>query len=82
MLQKSVSVSHARANIFKLIEETNQSHTPILITGKRNDAVMLSLDDWNSIQETLYLTSISGMKESIVEGLNTPIEECATEIEW
>ena len=81
MLQKAISVSKARANIFKLIEETNQNHTPIIITGKKNDAVLLSLDDWNSIQETLYLSSIPNMKESIIEGLNTPIEECE-EYQW
>lgn len=82
MPQKAVSVSQARANIFKLIEETNQNHNPIIITGKHNDAVILSLDDWNSIQETLYLTSIPNMKQSIIEGLNTPIEECQTKLEW
>ncbi len=80
MLQ-AIPVSQARANIFKLIEETNQNHTPILITAKKNDAVLLSLDDWNSIQEMLYLTSIPNMRESIVKGLETPLEECE-EHEW
>ena len=55
MLQSVISVSKARANFFKIIEETNQSHNPIIITGKKNNAVILGLDDWNSIQETLYL---------------------------
>ena len=82
MLQKSISVSQARANIFKLIDETNQSHSPIIITGKNNDAVLLSLDDWNSLQETLYLISMPKMRKSIVEGLNTPVEECLEEIKW
>ena len=82
MLQKAISVSQARANIFKIIEETNKSHNPIIITGKKNDAVLLSLDDWNSIQETLYLMSIPNMRESIIEGLNTPIQECVEELEW
>ncbi len=81
MLQKAISVSQARANIFKLINETNQSHTPIIITGKKNDAVLLSLDDWNAIQETLYLNSIPNVKQSIMEGLNTPLEECE-EYQW
>ncbi len=81
MLQKAISVSQARANIFKLINETNQSHTPIIITGKKNDAVLLSLDDWNAIQETLYLNSIPNVKQSIMEGLNTPPEECE-EYQW
>ena len=82
MPQKAISVSQARANIFKLIDETNQNHSPIIITGKHNDAVILGLDDWNSIQETLYLASIPNVKESIVEGLNTPVKECLTELEW
>jgi prevent-host-death family protein len=82
MLQRAVSVSQARTNIFKIIEETNKSHNPIIITGKNNDAVILGLDDWNSIQETLYLTSIPNMRESIIEGFNTPVEDCLTELEW
>jgi len=81
MLQRAVSVSQARANIFRLIEETNQNHAPIIITGKKNDAVLLSLDDWNSIQETIYLGSIPNMKESIIDGLNTPLEACE-EYQW
>jgi prevent-host-death family protein len=81
MLQKAISVSHARANIFKLIEETNQNHTPILITGKKNNAVLLSLSDWNSIQETMYLNSIPNMKESIIDGLNTSLDDCE-EYQW
>jgi len=81
MLQRAISVSQARANIFKLIDETNQNHTPIIITGKKNDAVLLSLNDWNSIQETLYLNSIPNMKESIINGLNTPLENCE-EYQW
>ena len=81
MLQKAISVSQARANIFKLIDETNQNHTPIIITGKKNDAVLLSLDDWNNIQETLFLNSIPNVKQSIIEGLNTPLDECE-EYQW
>jgi len=82
MVQTSISVSKARANIFKLIQETNESHNPIIITGKKNDAVLLSLDDWNAIQETLYLTSIPNMRESIIKGLNTKVEDCETELNW
>jgi len=81
MLQKAISVSQARTNIFKLIEETNQNHTPIMITGKQNNAVLLSLDDWNAIQETLYLSSIPEVKKSIIDGLNTKLDECE-EYEW
>ena len=82
MPHKTIPISQARANIFRLVEEAHEEHTPILITGKNHDAVLLSLEDWNAIQETLYLLSIPGMRDSIVEGLNAPVEECADEVEW
>lgn len=64
------------------MDEAASSHEPILITGKRNNVVMLSQEDWNAIQETLFLVSIPNMKESIIEGMNTPIAECSEELEW
>lgn len=78
---KTINVTNARANLYKLLEETNKSHQPVQITGKNNNAVLVSEEDWESIQETLYLTSIPGMRESIIEGLNTPVDECLEEIE-
>ena len=78
---KIINVTNARANLYKLLEETNKSHEPVQITGKKNNAVLVSEEDWESIQETLYLTSISGMRESIIEGMNTPVDECIEEIE-
>jgi len=72
----TLSASEARARLFRLIDETAQSHKPVLIKGQRNRAVLISEDDWNAIQETLYLVSIPGMKESIIEGSKTPVEEC------
>lgn len=78
---KTIKVTNARANLYKLLEEANDSHEPVHITGKKNNAVLVAETDWNSIQETLYLTSIPGMRESIIEGMNTPIEECVTEID-
>ena len=76
------TATEARANLFKLIDEASQSHKPITITGKRGNAVLVSEDDWNSIQETLYLLNIQGMRDSIVEGLNTPVSECESELNW
>jgi prevent-host-death family protein len=76
------SATEARANLFKLIDETVSSHAPITITGKRGNAVLISEEDWNSIQETLYLLNIEGMRESIIEGLNTPVNECDKELDW
>ncbi|ACL03470.1 prevent-host-death family protein [Desulfatibacillum aliphaticivorans] len=78
----TLSATEARANLYRLIDETTESHDPILITGKRGNAVLISEDDWRSIQETLYLLSIPGMRESILEGMNTPIEECSEELDW
>jgi antitoxin YefM len=82
---KSMSVitaSEARANLYRLIDETAASHEPILITGKRTNAILVSEGDWRAIQETLYLLSLPNMRETILEGMNTPIEECAQELDW
>ncbi len=79
---KTISVTKARSNLYKLIDEIKESSQPIQITGKRGNAILISEDDWRAIQETLYLLSIPGMRESIREGLNTPLEECSEEIEW
>ena len=77
-----LKVSEARANLYQLIDEAAHSHQPVLITGKRNNAVLVSEEDWRAVQETLYLVSIPGMRDSILEGLQTPVSECAEELEW
>jgi antitoxin YefM len=77
-----LKASAARAKLYRLIDETAQSHEPVLISGKRRNAVLLSEEDWRSVQETLYLISIPGMRESIVEGLKTPVSKCAKKIAW
>ena len=77
-----IKASDARARLYRLIDETASSHEPVIITGKRNNAVLVSEEDWRSIQETLHLLSIPGMRESIIDGLKTPVEECARELEW
>lgn len=71
-----VNATTARNNFFKLIEEVITTHEPVYITGKTGNVIMLSEEDYRSIQETLYLCSVPGMREKIVEGLNTPLEEC------
>lgn len=78
----AITASEGRANLYRLIDEAASSHQPLLITGKRNNAVLISEEDWISIQETLYLLSIPGMRESIMEGMNTAVEECDKEIDW
>jgi prevent-host-death family protein len=79
---ETISASKARANLYELIDEAAASHAPVTITGKRNDAVLVSAQDWAAIQETLFLLSVPGMRESIREGLATPIDECTTELKW
>lgn len=79
---KTITATKARNSIYKLIDETAQESKPIQITGKRSNAVLISEDDWNSIQETLYLLSIPGMRESIIEGKNEPIEKCLKKLPW
>ncbi len=76
------SASDARANLYRLIDEAALSHQPIHITGKRNNAVLLSETDWAAIQETLFLLGIPGMRESIVEGLGAPIEAFDADLDW
>jgi PHD/YefM family antitoxin component YafN of YafNO toxin-antitoxin module len=65
-----------------LLDKTAQSHEPIQITGKRNNAVLLAEDDWRAIKETLYLLSVPGMRESIRKGLKTSLKECDKELKW
>ena len=82
LVMPTVNVSEARARLYKLIDETAVSHQPVLITGKRNSAVLVSEEDWNAINESLYLMSLPGMRESLREGMDSPLEECATELDW
>ena len=77
-----MTVSQARTNIYKIMDETAQTHQPIMITGKRNNVVMLSEEDWNAIEETLFLNSIPGMATSIKEAMDAPNSEFSEDIEW
>ena len=77
-----LTASEARAKLYRVIDETAQSHMPTLITGKRNNAVLISEADWEAIQETLYLLAIPGMRESIKDGLKLPIDKCSEDIDW
>ena len=79
---KVFTASEARKNIYQLIQSLEAEHEPVLIKNKDKSAVMLSESDWNAIQETLYLMSIPGMKESIVEGMNTPLSKCSKQPKW
>ena len=77
-----LNVTEARTKLYSLIDEAVDTHQPIVITGKRGNAVLVSEEDWNSISETLHLLSVPGMRESIKEGMNEPITECSKELDW
>lgn len=77
-----ITATEARGNLYRLIDETAESHQPIVIMGKRNKAVLVSEEDWSAIQETLYLLSVPGMRESIREGMDTPVDKCDEELDW
>ena len=78
----TLTASEARARLYKLLDKAAQSHEPIQITGKRHNAVLIAEDDWRAIKETLYLLSIPGMRESIREGLKTPLKKCGKRLKW
>lgn len=79
---KTMSVSRARQQLYTLLDETAASHEPVEITGKRSKAVLISEEDWRDIEETLFLLSIPGMRESIRKGLKEPLEGCADRLNW
>lgn len=81
-MSRTLTASSARAGLYGLLDEAADSHEPILITGKRSNAVLISEQDWRSIQETLYLLSIPGMRKSIREGMETPLAQCEQTPRW
>jgi PHD/YefM family antitoxin component YafN of YafNO toxin-antitoxin module len=78
----TVNVTEARANLYKLIDDASVSHEPVVITGKRGNAVLIAEGDWNAINETLYLLSVPGMRESIIKGMQENLEKTVTELKW
>lgn len=77
-----ISATEARKSLYRLVDQVQESHEPIQITGKRGNAVLVAEDDWRAIQETLHLASIPGMRDSIVEGLAQPVDELDGELDW
>jgi antitoxin YefM len=77
---KTINATKARTNLFRLMDEA--AGDPLLITGRRNNAVLVLEEDWNAIQETLHLVSVPGLRESILEGKETPLSECSEDVEW
>ena len=78
----SITVTEARKSLYTLVDDVQDSHEPVQITGKRGSAVLVSEEDWRAVQETLYLVSIPGMRESILEGMAAPADELESELGW
>ncbi len=76
------TASDARANLYRLMDQVAQSHQPIVISGKRSNSVLIAEEDWSAIQETLFLLSAPGMRESIRAGMAEPVDACAAELDW
>ncbi len=79
---KIFTASEARANLHRLMDQAAESHQPITISGKRHDVVLLAVEDWKAIQETLCLLSVPGMRESVKEGMAGPLDNCAKTLDW
>jgi antitoxin YefM len=82
VLMTILTASEARANLYRLIDQTAESHQPVVIAGKRSSAVLLAEEDWQAIQETLYLLSVPGMRESIKKGMAEPLAKSAKGLRW
>jgi len=79
---QTVTITEARKDLSRLIEQAGVSHEPVFIKGRHAEAVLISKKDWSGIQEMRYLDSIPGMMKSIIDGINTPVEDCVKELSW
>ena len=79
---QSLSATKARSGLYRLMDEAAQSHEPVIVTGKRSNVVLLAEEDWRSIQETLYLLSVPGMRKSILAGGRVPLSRCSKKAGW
>lgn len=78
----TITATEARKLLYQLLDDVAESHEPVQITGKRGNAVLIAEEDWRAVQEALHLLSVPGMRESILDGLKTPVEECDEELDW
>ena len=78
----TLTATEARKQLYTLLDDVSDSHEPIQITGKRNSAVLISESDWKAVQETLFLSAIPGMSESIKAGLAESVDDCDSELDW
>lgn len=77
-----IPITNARNDFFQLAEKTAQYGTPVRITSKKGDVVMLSASDWDAIQETLFLSSNKELRESILGGMEAPLSDFVEDIGW
>ncbi len=77
-----ITATEARKKLYVLLDGVAESHEPVQIAGKRHSAVLIAEEDWRAVQETLYLTGVPGMRDSILKGLKTPVDRCARELDW
>ena len=78
----TITATEARKNLYRLLDQVSETHEPVQITGRRGSAVLVGEDDWRALQETLHLVSIPGVREAILEGMSTPVEECKSGLDW
>ena len=78
----TLTASQARADLYRLIDQAAELHKPVVISGKRANAILVSEEDWSAIQETLYLLSMPGMRESIKDAMAEPIAKSKKTLKW
>lgn len=78
----TLTASEVRSNLYRLMDQAAETHQPIVISGKRTNAVLVSAEDWEAIQETLHLLSVPGMRESIKQGMEASIDDCSEDLNW
>lgn len=81
-METLLTASKARADLYRLIDEAAENHRPVQISGKRNNAVLVGEEDWRAIQETLFLLSVPGMRESLLEGVKQPVSKLSKKPGW
>ena len=80
----ATNVTSFRKNIFAMLEQTIKYNEPLSVSTKSGSVVVLSEEDYRGLTESLYLSSVPGMKEKLIDGKNTPLDDCVpeSEIEW
>ena len=78
----TLASSQARSGLYRLMDQVAESHQPVVITGKRSNAVLVSEEDWGAIQETLYLLTVPGLRESVKETMAEPLAKSTKALKW